>query len=105
MIKKIDIIGIWNATIHTPFGESKATVSFVSADEPISGTVLGENGSFNFDDGVLLENKLTFSTTINTPIKATLKINATIEDDSFLGTITIDEYARVVIEGNKNVNL
>jgi hypothetical protein len=105
MVENLNIIGNWNAVIETPFGESKASVLIKTSSPFVSGTVNGENGSFDFDNGTFTQNTLAFSSKVDTPIKATLYINVVLEDENFTGTLTIDEYMTVNIRGFKNVNL
>ncbi|MEY4333116.1 MAG: hypothetical protein RLZZ196_1854 [Bacteroidota bacterium] len=105
MVENLNIIGNWNAIIETPFGESKANVLIKTINPFVSGTVNGENGSFDFDNGTFTQNTLVFSSTVDTPIKATLYISVLIEGEKFTGTLTMDEYMTVNIRGFKNVNL
>lgn len=105
MVEDLNIIGNWNAIIETPFGESKATVSISAIDPAVCGTVVGENGSFSFDSGSIINGVLRFVATVDTPIRATLRTQATIESDSFFGILMIDDYMKVNIRGNKNVNI
>jgi hypothetical protein len=92
---KIDITGNWEAYIQTPFGEAKAIALIKKDDVTISGTINGENGSFDFDNGTI----------IDTPIKATISVSAEIEDYTFKGKLMIDEYLTMNILGKKNVNI
>jgi hypothetical protein len=102
---KIDITGNWEAYIQTPFGEAKAIALIKEDDVTISGTINGENGSFDFDNGTIIENTFVFSATIDTPIKATISVSAEIEDYTFKGKLMIDEYLTMNILGKKNVNI
>jgi hypothetical protein len=102
---KIEIIGNWDVYIKTPFGETKAIALIKEDDVTISGTINGENGSFDFDNGTIVENIFVFSATIDTPIKATISVSAVIEDHAFEGKLMIDEYLTMNILGKKNVNI
>ncbi len=105
MTENSSLIGNWNVVIDTPFGESKAKASIKELNPFVSGTIDGENGSFDFNNGIINENKLTFSATVDTPIKATLSVGVYMENEEFTGTLMIDEYMTVNIRGIKNVNL
>ena len=100
-----EIIGNWDVFVQTPFGVSKAAASIKSINPSVSGSIIGENGSIEFDNGSINENILTFSTDVNTPIKATIKVNVEIEGTTFTGSLMIDEYLKISIRGVKNVNL
>lgn len=103
--KNIDIIGNWDVYIQTPFGVAKATALIKDTSPFIIGTVNGENGSFDFSNGVMTENILSFSATVETPIKATLTVQVTVEGDNFAGDLMVDQYLRVSIRGTKNVDI
>lgn len=105
MVENLDIIGNWDVVLDTPFGESKAKAVIKNVGQFVSGTVNGENGSFDFDDGTIADDVLTFSKTVDTPIKATLFITVKINEDKFFGSLLIDEYMKINIKGVKNVNL
>jgi hypothetical protein len=104
--KELNITGEWDVSALTPFGATKSKVTISSKESYISGTIIGENGSLDFSDGKFEGNKLLFSTTVDTPIKATLVVDVEVTDDkTFSGTLKIDEYMTIDIKGNKNVNL
>ena len=103
--KNINIIGDWDVYIQTPFGVAKATALIKDISPFITGTVNGENGSFDFNNGVMTENTLSFSATLETPIKATLTIKVVVEGDNFVGDIMVDQYLKTSIRGAKNVNI
>lgn len=103
--KNVDIIGDWDVYIQTPFGVAKATALIKDINPSVSGTVNGENGSFDFNNGVMAGNTLSFSATVETPIKATLTIKVLVEGENFAGDLMIDEYLRMSIRGAKNVNI
>jgi hypothetical protein len=105
MAENLNIIGNWNVIVYTPFGESKAVALIKAVDPFVSGTIEGERGSFDFSNGVVSENILTFSTSVDTPIKAQLSVDVAIGNDKFSGMLMIDEYMKVVIRGIKNVNI
>lgn len=101
-----NIIGEWDVSALTPFGVAKSKVTIVSADPYISGTIVGENGSLDFDNGTVNSDNLSFSATVDTPIKATLFVDVKIIDSKFFsGTLKVDKYMEISIEGSKNVNL
>jgi hypothetical protein len=105
MAENLNIIGNWDVIVDTPFGESKALALIKAINPFITGTIDGERGSFDFDNGVVNENVLTFFASVDTPIKAKLSVDVAIEDNEFSGTLMIDEYMKVAIRGIKNVNL
>jgi hypothetical protein len=103
--KTPNIIGNWQVSAFTPFGVSNSAVNITSIEPFVSGTIIGERGSLDFDNGTLVSNILTFSVIADTPIRATLAVNVEVIDDKFEGTLQVDEYMKIVIKGQKNVNL
>ena len=100
-----NIIGKWDVTLVTPFGESLAQAE-IKNDQPLfSGTIIGEHGSTNFSNGILKENLFTFSTKVEVPIKATISAEVQVNNNKFFGTLMIDEYMKININGEKNVNI
>jgi hypothetical protein len=103
---KLNIIGKWDVSALTPFGINEATVKILAVEPNVSGTIVGKNGSLDFTNGIIDGNKLSFSATVDTPIKATLFADVEIVDDkAFSGTLKIDEYMTIDIRGDKNVDL
>ena len=100
-----NIIGDWQVSAFTPFGVSNSTAKITSIEPFVSGTIIGERGSLDFDNGTFENNVLTLSMIADTPIRATLVVNAEVIDDKFEGTLQVDEYMKIVIKGQKNVNL
>ena len=100
-----NIIGTWQVSVFTPFGASNASATIKSIEPFVLGTIVGERGSLDFDNGIVSGDKIAFSATVDTPIKATLTVNVEVIDDKFEGTLEIDQYAKLDIKGQKNVNL
>ena len=100
-----NIIGNWKVSVLTPFGTSKSSAIIKSIEPFVSGTIVGERGSLDFDNGVVSGDTITFSATVDTPIKATFTVNVEVVDDKFEGTLEIDQYTKLDIKGEKNVNL
>ena len=101
----LDITGNWDVFTFTPFGIS-ASKAVISSIEPfISGIITGEKGSLFFSNGEINNSVLTFSANVDTPIRATLSISVEVIEDKFVGILTIDEYAKLNVRGQKNVNL
>ena len=100
-----NLIGNWQVSVPTPFGTSNASATINSIEPFVSGTIVGERGSLDFDNGIISGDTITFSATVDTPIKATLTVNIELVDDKFQGTLEIDQYAKLDIKGEKNVNL
>lgn len=105
MIDDLNIVGNWDVVVDTPFGESKAKAKIKELKPSVSGTVDGENGSLDFNDGNIVDNVLTFTSSVDTPIKATLFVSVKITENKFVGHLLIDEYMKVNIRGVKNVDL
>ena len=103
--KTPNIIGDWQVSAFTPFGVSSSTAKITSIEPFVSGTIIGERGSLDFDNGTVENNILAFSVIADTPIRATLVVSAEVIDDKFEGTLQVDEYMKIVIKGQKNVNL
>ena len=103
--KTLDIIGDWTVSALTPFGISSSNVNIKSIEPFVSGTIVGERGSLDFDNGIVSSDTITFSATVDTPIKATLTVNVEVIDDKFKGTLEVDQYMKIDIRGQKNVNL
>ena len=101
----LDIIGNWDVSTFTPFGISMSKAAINSIEPFISGIITGEKGSLTFTNGKINNNVLTFSANVDTPIKATLSVSVEVIGDKFVGILTIDEYTKVNIRGQKNVNL
>lgn len=101
----LDITGNWDVSTFTPFGISMSKAVISSIEPFVSGIITGEKGLLTFANGEINNNVLTFSANVDTPIKATLSVSVEVIGDKFVGILTIDEYAKLNIRGQKNVNL
>ena len=93
----MDISGIYNIKIKTPFGDKEAKLELKVKENNLIGKLFTEKGDVEVNDGVVEGAKFTFSTTVQGPIgKMSVKIsgevigdNLTAEAKLSLGTMQI----------------
>ena len=82
----VTVAGTWNIVVATPIGTQTSVVEFSDRDGVLVGISRSDEGDTPLINPVLEGNRLTWSTTITKPMKLNLKVDVTIDGDTFTGT-------------------
>jgi hypothetical protein len=78
--------GTWDVTIDTPIGKMAVVFDITEQDGAIHGVASSDAETVDFLDAVADGNRLTWSQSVTTPMRLTLKFEVTVEGDTMTGT-------------------
>ena len=89
-----DVSGRWNMTINTDQGSISATLVLAQDGEALSGSLISDQGTVEFDGGTVSGNKLTWSIEIDAE-GAFLEVamEGMLDDDKLAGSMDFGGYA------------
>lgn len=103
---KTDVSGSWSVTAETPQGKNESTVTFAKDGSNYTGKVSGGRLPQPVDltsvevDGNNL--KYTYAITMGGSGTITIEVDATIEGDTFKGSVTAGSFGSFPVEGKKD---
>jgi len=100
------MIGKWNLSVNTPFGDELYTFDFFSDKEGYYGIIGNEKGFLKCTNIKVVDHKfISWKEKVTTPIEASVKLDATVEGNLMFGSVQIDEYLKVNFEGVLNESI
>ena len=96
-----DVSGTWDATISSPMGEQKATMTLNQDGDTVSGTAAGAQGSADIADGKVDGDTFTWKQDITVPMPMTLEGTATVAGDTMAGSIKAGAFGDMPFKAEK----
>lgn len=93
--------GNWMITMETPLGERSATLSLAANGSALTGTMSGEAGTTEIQDGAVNGNALSFKVDITQPMPLTLEFAATVESDQMSGSVKLGMFGNAPLKGRR----
>ena len=90
--------GNWKTTINSPMGVQEGTLSIKTDGATFTGKMEGRMGSQDVS-GTVDGDKLTFSTSITSPMPLTLTFNITISGDAMSGQVQAGAFGSSPLTG------
>ncbi len=78
--------GTWDVTLDTPIGKMAVVFEITEADGVVTGVARSDAESVDFQDTVAEGDRLTWSQSVTTPMRLTLKFDVVVVGDSMNGT-------------------
>jgi uncharacterized protein involved in outer membrane biogenesis len=83
-----DVSGRWNMTIDSDAGSQSATLTLQQSGESFSGSIGGDQGTFDFDGGMISGNKLEWVLEIDAQgTFIEISMDGTVDGDQINGTM------------------
>lgn len=95
------IDGTWDTVIKSPMGDQKATVTFQSSGDALTGTFSGAMGSTEVKNGKVDGDKASWAVDITVPMPMTLTMEATVDGDNLNGMVTAGAFGSFPITGTR----
>lgn len=89
----------WALTLKTPMGEQKVTLAITSADGPLAGVMIGDDGESPIKDGRADGTRLTWKADVKKPIPLTLAFDVVIDGDAMNGTFKPGMFPAAPVSG------
>lgn len=93
--------GTWKIAMETPLGTRNATLALTSSGGRLTGTMSGEAGATEIEDGTVSGNMVSFKADITNPMPLTLEFSATIDGDKLAGTVKLGMYGNAPLSGTR----
>jgi hypothetical protein len=82
---RMSVDGRWELVISSPIGEQKGTLEIRTADSVLTGVMSSNGESIEIFDGKVNGDKISWSVSITSPMKLTIKSTATVTGDTMKG--------------------
>lgn len=100
------MLGKWKLSVNTPFGGEIYTFDLFSDQNGFYGIVGNDKGFLKLTDIKISDGKfIHWEEKVDTPIKAKVIFDGSIEGSLMFGSIKIDEYLNVSFEGVLNESI
>lgn len=93
--------GAYECITKSPLGEQKSVFTVTSSGDSFTGTNVGDMGSLDVIDGKVDGNTLSWKMDLKVPMPITLECAATVDGDSFAGTITAGAFGSFPMTGTR----
>ncbi|MBP7650335.1 MAG: hypothetical protein KA085_17935 [Phenylobacterium sp.] len=90
--------GNWKITINSPMGAQTVTASITTSGDTFTGTTQTPAGEQAIE-GKVAGDKLTWSTSITSPMPMTLEFEATVAGDSMSGNVKLGAFGNAPLTG------
>ena len=91
--------GSWNVTINSPMGAQQATLNLKIDGESLSGSMVGAQGTQEFEGGTVDGNNLSWVVDMTQPMPMKLEIDATVDGDSIGGKVKLGAFGEASFSG------
>jgi hypothetical protein len=95
------IDGEYDCITKSPLGEQKSVFTVKSDGDTFTGQNVGQQGTLDVTDGKVDGNKLTWKMEMKVPMPMTLDCSATIDGDSFNGTVGAGAFGSFPMTGTR----
>jgi len=96
-----EIDGTWNCTMDTPMGAGKVVLTLATNGDELSGKLVSDQGTMEFDGGKVDGNKLSWTVSIEQPMPMQIDTTATIEGDTLTGQAQLGSFGSAALTGSR----
>lgn len=93
--------GSWKVTINSPMGSQDATLTFKTDGSSLSGSMVGSQGTQEFESGTVDGDNLTWVVEMTQPMPMTLECSGTIDGDNISGTVKLGAFGEASFSGSR----
>ena len=99
----MSVAGTYNCTTQTPMGAQQGTFTVVPGPdgETFTGTMEGQLGSLEAQDGRIDGNTLTWTMKLTKPMPISLKCHAVVEGDRLIGHLDTGMMGKLALTGTR----
>ncbi len=92
--------GTWNVTMNTPMGAQSATLTLKSNGDALEGTMTGDQGTTEIEDGKVDGNALSWGITAP-QMGMKIEFTGTVDGDKISGEAEIGTFGKATFEGTR----
>jgi hypothetical protein len=93
--------GTWNCTLNSPMGAQQMTLTLVTNGNDLSGKLAGPQGEMEFTGGTVDGDNLSWTVSIDQPMKMDIATTATINGDTLDGESKLGSFGTAKITGTR----
>lgn len=93
--------GVWNTTMNTPMGAQQGTLTIATDGNILTGTLAGQQGTIELQDGAVDGDSLTWKADITQPMALTLEFSATVNEDAISGNVKLGAFGNASFSGTR----
>ncbi|MFM5884733.1 MAG: hypothetical protein ACKOQ3_05295 [Novosphingobium sp.] len=97
----MSVSGTYEYVTKSPMGDQKSDVTINADGDSFTGTNAGAMGSLDMENGKIDGNKLTWTMKMTVPMPMTLEGEATVDGDTFTGTVKAGAFGSFPITGTR----
>jgi hypothetical protein len=93
--------GTWNCTMSSPMGNQSMTLHLTTNGNELSGKLEGPQGAMEFTGGTVDGDNLTWTVSIDQPMKMDIETTATVDGDSLTGESKLGSFGSAKLTGTR----
>jgi len=93
--------GTWNCTLNSPMGAQQMTLTLTTNGNDLSGKLAGPQGEMEFTGGTVDGDNLSWTVSIDQPMKMDIQTTATINGDTLEGESKLGSFGTAKITGTR----
>jgi hypothetical protein len=93
--------GVWNTTMNTPMGAQQGTLTIATDGKTLTGTLAGQQGTIELQDGAVDGESLTWKADITQPMALTLEFSATVNENAISGNVKLGAFGNASFSGTR----
>ena len=93
--------GTWNCTMNSPMGAQSMTLTLTSSGNELSGKLAGPQGEMEFTGGTIDGDNLTWTVSIDQPMKMDIVTTAKVEGDTLTGEAKLGSFGTAQLTGTR----
>lgn len=97
----MSVAGSYDCVTKSPMGDQKSVFTVNVDGDSFTGSNAGAMGSLDVQNGKVDGNTLTWTMDMKVPMPMTLKCTATVDGDSFSGTIDTGAFGKMAMNGTR----
>lgn len=93
--------GSYDITTNTPMGAQKGVLTLAADGNSLSGSLSGDQGSINLEDGAINGDDLSWSANITSPMPMKLEFSAKVDGDAISGSVKLGSFGNASFSGTR----
>lgn len=93
--------GTWNCTMNSPMGAQSMTLTLTTNGNELSGKLEGPQGAMEFTGGTVDGDDLSWTVSIDQPMKMDIQTTATVEGDTLKGESKLGSFGTAQLTGTR----
>ena len=96
-----DVDGTYDVTINSPMGNQNAKITLAANGESLTGTIAGQQGSLDIQDGKVDGDTLSWSAQMTQPMPMKLNFTASVNGDEISGSVQLGAFGSASFSGTR----